>query len=190
MSTKTKHILSTGEFFHVYNRGVNRNDIFFNERNFRYFQQRILRANNPSSVEVIAYCLMPNHFHFIVHQLEPFGISGFMKSVCDGYTKAINKERSRNGHLFEGKYKIKHIDNDLYLFHLSRYIHLNPVRACLVDSPEEWPHSSCRTYYDLRHDPIITMQVILEQFGGSREYKKFVEDYVPIDKEKIKKLLF
>ena len=190
MSTKTKDLQSTDEFFHVYNRGVNKNDIFFNERNFLYFRQRMLEANNPSSIEIIAYCLMPNHFHFIIYQLEPFGISGFMRNVCDGYAKAINKERSRSGHLFEGKYKMKHIDNDLYLFHLSRYIHLNPVRACLVDLPEEWAHSSCGTYFGLRPDPVITMQLVLQQFGGLKNYRSFVEDYVPQDREKIKTVLF
>jgi REP element-mobilizing transposase RayT len=150
----------------------------------------MLKANNPLSIEIIAYCLMPNHFHFIIRQLEPFGISDFMRGVCDGYAKAINKERSRSGHLFEGKYKMKHIDSDLYLFHLFRYIHLNPVRACLVSLPEEWQHSSCQAYYGLRPDPVITTQLVLGQLGGLRNYRKFVEDYVSQDKEVIKTVLF
>ena len=190
MSTKTKNLQSRDEFFHIYNRGVDKNDIFFCERNFLYFRQRMLKANEPSLLEIVAYCLMPNHFHFIIRQLEPFGISGFMRNVCDGYTKAINKERSRSGHLFESKYKMKHIDNDLYLFHLSRYIHLNPVRACLVDLPEEWPHSSCRTYYGLQRDPVITMQLVLQQCRGLTNYKNFVKGYLPQDREKIKTVLF
>jgi REP element-mobilizing transposase RayT len=91
MSTKTKDLQSTNKFFHVYNRGVNKNIIFFNERNFCYFRQRMLKANSLSSIEIIAYCLMPNHFHFIIRQLEPFGISGFMRNVCDGYAKQSTK---------------------------------------------------------------------------------------------------
>ncbi len=93
MSTKTKDLQSTDEFFHVYNRGVNRSHIFFNERNFRYFRQRMLKANNPSSIEIITYCLMPNHFHLIIRQLEPFGISSFVRSVC---VMVMRRQSTRN----------------------------------------------------------------------------------------------
>ncbi len=190
MSTKTKYLQSTGEFFHIYNRGVDRNKIFFDDRNFRYFQQRVSASIDPSSVEINAYCLMPNHFHFIVRQFTHSAISGFMRSVCDGYAKAINKERSRSGHLFEGKYKMKQIENDLYLVHLSRYIHLNPVRAGLVHLPEEWRHSSCQVYYGMREDPLVSTKTVLEQFGSSKDYRKFVEEYLPEDRRRINTLLF
>lgn len=190
MSTKTKHLQSTGEFFHVYNRGVDRNKIFFDDRNFRYFQQRVFTSLDPSSIEINAYCLMPNHFHFIIRQLMQSAISRFMRSVCEGYAKAINKERSRSGHLFESKYKMKHIENDIYLVHLSRYIHLNPVRAGLVRLPEEWRHSSCQVYYGVREDPMVSTQAVLGQFRGSKDYRKFVEEYSPEDRGRIKNLLF
>ncbi len=190
MSTKTKFIQSTGEFFHIYNRGVNKNEIFFSERNYLYFHQRMMNAHNPAAVEIIVYCLMPNHFHFILRQLQPSAISDFLKDVCDGYVKAINNERSRSGHLFEGKYKMKHINSDEYLLHLSRYIHLNPVRAKLVSSAEEWLYSSCREYYGLQQSKMVSTKVVLEQFGSSKEYRKFIEEYVPKDKVKIRNLLF
>ena len=190
MSTKTKYLRSTAEFFHIYNRGVDRNKIFFDDRNFRYFQQRVSASLDPSSLEINAYYLMPNHFHFIVRQLAHSAISGFMRSVCDGYAKAINKERSRTGHLFEGKYKMKQIENDMYLVHLSRYIHLNPVRAGLVRFPEEWRHSSCQVYYGVRGDPMVSTQAVLEQFGSSMDYKRFVEEYLPEDRRRINSLLF
>jgi putative transposase len=119
MSEKTKYILSEGEYFHVYNRGVNRGEIFFSERNYRYFVQRIETLLDPATVEIVSFCLMPNHFHFICFQKQQSGISGFMKDLCNGYGKAVNLERSRTGHLFEGKYKIKLIDSNEYLLHLT-----------------------------------------------------------------------
>jgi REP element-mobilizing transposase RayT len=190
MSTKTKYLRSTGEFFHIYNRGVDRNKIFFDDRNFRYFQQRVSASLDPSSLEINAYCLMPNHFHFIVRQLAHSAISGFMRSVCDGYAKAINKGLSRSGHLFEGKYKMKQIVNDTYLVHLSRYIHLNPVRAGLVRLPEEWQYSSCQVYFGMREEAVVSTQPVLEQFGSPRDYKKFVDEYVAEDRRRISNLLF
>lgn len=190
VSAKTKYLQSTGEYFHIYNRGVDRNKIFFDDRNFRYFRQRVSASLDPSSMEINAYCLMPNHFHFIVHQITESAISGFMRGVCDGYAKAINKERSRSGHLFEGKYKMKQIVNDAYLVHLSRYIHLNPVRAGLVSLPQDWGHSSCQVYYGMREDPMVSTQAVLRQFGSSKDYRKFVEEYVAEDRRRISNLLF
>ncbi|MBI2428361.1 MAG: transposase [Ignavibacteriales bacterium] len=190
MSIKTKYIQTSNEYFHVYNRGVERKEIFFNERNFTYFIRRMTDALDPTEIEIVAYCLMPNHFHLLLFQKEPEGITKFVRSVCDGYAKAINKERSRTGHLFEGKYKIKQIESDDYLLHLSRYIHLNPVRAQLVSQAEEWEFSSCREYFEMRENKIISNRVISDQIGNAEQYRKFVEEYHPQHKEKISRFLF
>ena len=132
MSIKTQYLQSVGEYFHVYNRGVNRERIFFEERNYTYFLRRMRESVESSAVTVIAYCLMPNHFHLLLRQEEQYALSDFMKGVCDGYAKAINNARKRSGHLFEGKYKLKHVTDEKYLIHITRYIHMNPVRAQLV----------------------------------------------------------
>ena len=181
--------ISRGVFSYLQS-GVDRKNIFFDDRSFRYFQHRLFAAIDPASIELNAYCLMPNHFHFIVRQLTPFALSRFMRTLCDGYVKAINKERSRSGHLFESKYKMKRIENDMYLIHLSRYIHLNPVRAGLVRLPQEWPYSSCRVYFGMREEPGISTQPVFEQFRSSKDYQKFVEEYMPEDRRRIDELLF
>ncbi|MHB1050113.1 MAG: transposase [Bacteroidota bacterium] len=190
MSRKTAYIAAEGEYFHVYNRGVNRNQIFFSARNYRYFLERMSNGLNKSSVSIIAYCLMPNHFHFILFQQRPSGISDFIKSICDGYSKAINKDQERSGHLFEGKYKIKLIDSDEYLLHLSRYIHLNPVRAHLTTTAEAWEYSSAGVYFGIQTSGLVDSAVIFRQTGGSPGYRKFVEEYIEIDRMKISNLLF
>ncbi len=210
MNRKIK--FEVGGYYHIYIRGNNRQKIFLDERDqLRYLLLTytgntigtIHLSNHDTSnlgllfkldrreplVAIGAYCLMPNHFHFIVHQITQSAISGFMRGVCDGYAKAINKERSRSGHLFEGKYKMKQIVNDTYLVHLSRYIHLNPVRAGLVRLPQNWGHSSCQAYYGMREDPMVSTQAVLEQFGSTKDYKKFVEEYVAEDRRRISNLL-
>lgn len=189
MSIKTKYILSSGEYFHVYNRGVAKGKIFFSDRNYRYFIRRINEAFEEDYLEIIAYCLMPNHFHFIFFQKRPLGISDFIKAVCNGYVKAINKERQRSGHLFEGKYKIKKIDSNEYILHLSRYIHLNPVRAKLVSKPDEWLFSSYKEYIGSMKSGNISPDIILKQFRNTSQYQQFVEDYVLEDRKKITPLL-
>lgn len=189
MPTKTDLLPSVGKYFHLYNRGVNREHIFFQDRNYDYFVGRMAKYFPGSGVTMLAYCLMPNHFHLLVRQDEPYSISSLMKGICDGYAKAINRQLKRSGHLFEGKYRIKHIDDDSYLLHLSRYIHLNPVAARLVRSATEWIHSSCREYCGLRENQLVATDVILSQFGSHGKYLKFLEEFTLRDKEKAQRYL-
>ncbi|MFA6469519.1 MAG: transposase [Bacteroidota bacterium] len=127
MSTKTQYLHSQGEFFHSFNRDINREAIFLETRNYKYFIDRMVKNYDLTKIELVAYCLMPNHFHFIVRQVEAFGITEIFKGICSGYVKAINKAHHRSEQLFEGKYKMKPIDSNEYLLHLSRYVHLNPI---------------------------------------------------------------
>ncbi len=190
MSKRTPHIQSSGTFFHIYNRGVDRNTIFFDESNYWFFIKR-LKEYAISEIDVVAYCLMPNHFHLLVHQHKPKAVSAYIGRVCKSYVHAINKQRARTGHLFEGKYKIKAIDSVQYLLHLSRYIHLNPVRASLVDKGEEWKFSSYQSYImqGASEDHIKT-NVVLQEFNGRSDYKDFVESYQSSDKLFINSVLF
>lgn len=190
MSVKTNLLKSIGNYFHVYNRGVNRNAIFIEERNYDYFLQRVLKYKNDNEVQIIAYCLMPNHFHFILYQVAENGISHFIKSVCDGYAKAINKMYEKSGHLFEGKYKLKHIDDEQYLLHLSRYIHLNPVEANLATKPEDWKFSSYGEYIGRTHSNIVTPSIVLNHFKNVNDYENFVQEYKSNNSETIDKYLF
>ncbi|MBP6673254.1 MAG: transposase [Bacteroidetes bacterium] len=190
MSTKTFYLQSQGEFFHIYNRGVNQEPIFLENRNYDYFIQRIGEYYEPAKMEIVSYCLMPNHFHFIVRQVEANGVTEFFKGVCGGYVKAVNKAYVRSGHLFEGKYKMKFIDTNEYLIHLSRYIHLNPVRAGLVMAPECWSYSSYSAYTGVDSEIDIKSEYILHQFNGIAGYMDFVRNYKVEDKKKIEELLF
>jgi len=155
-------IFETGRYYHIYNRGNNRQAIFFNRENYIYFLKLInkyLTATN--SADLIAYCLMPNHYHFLVY-LKAENFSKSMQKLSLSYVKAINKSYQRVGTLFQGRFQAILVDRDEYLFQLTRYIHLNPVKAKLVKKAEDWEFSSYREYVDLRPgslpkcDPINT----------------------------------
>ena len=103
----------------------------------------------------------------------------FIGRLCKSYVRAVNIQEKRTGHLFEGKYKFKHIDDIPYLLHLSRYIHLNPVDAGLVKKSEQWKYSSYTHYCGLQQNEFIHSDIVLREFSGSEEYVAFVEDYSP-----------
>ncbi len=180
----SKTIYTADEYYHIYNRGVNRQPIFFEDRNWVFFLRRLCKYFTPDRADNIAYCLMPNHYHLLVYLkandfshkvMQPFGTS---------YTKAINKEQGRVGALFQGRFKGKHIEKDRYLLHLSRYIHRNPVETGLVSLPVEWEYSSYRDYIGQRNGTLPKPSVILAQFESADDYAAFVEDgeidYSPI----------
>ncbi len=172
-------------YYHIYNRGNNFQNIFFEEKNYRFFLQRLLYFFN-EDVKLIAYCLMPNHYHLLIKIEKDNFLEKAMQRFSTSYTKAINKQYCRVGHLFQGRYKAKLIPNNEYLLHLSRYIHLNPVRAKLVSKPEEWKHSSY-FYYINPHKKIIDNNIILSQV---RNYEEFVNSYQFEQNYFVNKLLF
>ncbi|MFQ5825509.1 MAG: transposase [bacterium] len=190
MSYKTDLLLQTDTFFHIYNRGTNRGRIFFSRDNYLYFLQKVRKYREQFGVSIISYCLMPNHFHFLVLQRIQHAISDFMKLTSNSYAKALNKWLGRTGHLFEGKYKIRKVDSDVYLIHLSRYLHINPVRAKLVERPEEWEFSSYRDYLGLRKGTLPEPKYILNIFKSTAEYREFVNDFKPQDLELIQGFMY
>jgi hypothetical protein len=139
-------------------------------------------------VDFIAYCLMPNHYHFLVF-LKSDDLSSLIQSFALSYTKAINKRYGRVGSLFQGRFKAIHVDRDEYLVHLSRYLHLNPVAAGLVSRPEDWEYSSYREYLGLRQGTLPKPGIVLSQFSSPDAYRDFVEGHLAKDRSLIAHLL-
>ena len=137
-------------YYHIYNRGIDKRIIFENDHDFKRFQESLRLFNSPNSiwladanqktevkpqdrlVDIVCYCLMPNHFHLLLKQRVDSGIPNFMRKLGTGYSLYFNMRKERSGSLFQGTYKAKLVTDDNYLTHLSRYIHMNPVE--LVDS--------------------------------------------------------
>ena len=165
-----------GQFYHVYNRGNNRQPIFFDRENYLYFLRLMKRHLVANGIDVVAYCLMPNHYHFLVH-LSQAQLSASMKSLSLAYTKAINKRYNRCGSLLQGRFQSLLVTETDYLVNLSRYIHLNPVKAKLVSHPSEWEFSSYLEYAGLRPGTLPQMAFIKAQIAGEQAYQQFLQDH-------------
>ena len=197
--------LVAGEYYHVYNRGNNRQPIFFGEENYFFFLRRVrellLVDQGPAGVpnsglpevgqccSVVAYCLMPNHYHLLVCPTDDH-FSRHMQRFSISYTKAINRRYDRVGALFQGPFRALRVDRNEYLLHLSRYIHLNPVEAGLVRHAQDWEFSSYPEYAGLRQGTLPRPDVVLSQFPNRDAYRRFVESYEPADQKIISHLLF
>ena len=182
----------TGNYYHVYNRGANKEQIFREDENYRYLLNWVKHYSIEFDISVIAYCLLPNHYHFLLRQdgLEP--ISKYIQRTFNRYTKAFNKSFQRTGTLFEGPFKAVHIDTDEYLLQICRYIHRNPLDAGLVTDLLEWPYSNYLEWVGMRSGTLFDQKFLNEHFVNPDDYKKFVLDYVPskiLDK-KIRALSF
>ena len=133
-------------FYHIYNRGNNRQEIFLDDENYRFFLKRLNHYFNPIDIETVAYCLLPNHFHLLIYLHAECSFSKIMRSFSDSYVRSFNIWHKRSGHLFEGDFQARHIKEGKHLTYLCGYIHLNPVAAGLVLNPEEWEFSDYRNW--------------------------------------------
>ena len=190
--------LCASEYYHLYNRGNNRERIFYERENYGFFIQR-LRKHLVPVLDFVAYVLMPTHYHLLVQVRQTSQTSEVSKTseVSSGmmrfsvsYTKAMNKRYDRVGSLFQGAFQAKHVDGNEYLVHLSRYIHLNPVMASLVERAEDWKFSSYCEYVGLRDGTLPKPEIVLSQFPSLGAYRGFVEAYVPSEQEVIADVLF
>ena len=176
-----------GEIHHIYNRGVNYGDIFFTRANFLFFLRRLREYCPPEKGEIIAYCLMPNHYHLLIRILiENFGRK-VMQPLGVSYTKAVNKQEQRVGSLFQGPFHNRLVKTEGDLLHLTRYIHLNPVTAGFAERPELWEYSSYQEYIGLRAGTLPHPDAVLRHFPSPAAYAEFVtgseRPYVGVSEE-------
>ena len=185
MSNKTSCLLVTDGWLHLYNRGVDRGSIFFKAREYEYFLKIVAETLPDSNLNLLLHCLLPNHFHFVVQQSKIHAVSHYMKLVCETYARFINGSRLRSGHLFQGRYKVKQVEDPGSLLRLSRYIHYNPVVAGLVSSVLEWKYSSLNAYLDPEAPRFVAVETILRLVGGTDTYLRFLREYDPCEPESV-----
>ncbi len=189
MSRKTSLLQCVGAYFHVYNRGVARQNIFCTPHDYLYCESLMSESLCHEGIALHAYALMPNHFHMLVWQDAPYSISRFLKRVCEYYARSWNRHHRRNGHLFQNRFRIRHVDNEAYLIHLSRYIHLNPVQRGLVKNPEDWKFSSCADYRKRISGRFVTTAEIVSLAGGAQRYWRFLHEENPACGEEVERYL-
>ena len=142
----------------------------------KYSFQNLLHPKEDRKIKFICYCIMPDHYHLLVKMMENQTFSKYMNDIENSFTRYFNLKFSRKGPLWQSDFKAVRIRNNKQLLHVSRYIHLNPTTAYLVDKPEEWPFSS---YKDFIHDKnILSSQMIEIEISNPFHYKQFVEDQI------------
>lgn len=160
-------------FYHITSRGDDRKKIFLNENDYRKFLGYISCAKVKYKFYLYAYCLMPNHYHLLLETTQA-NISKIMHYINGSYTTYYNIKHRRSGHLFQGRFKSIVIDKDSYFQELSRYIHLNPVKAKIAQQPEAYPWSSYSGYLD-KKDPALDYDRIKQCVGMDKsQYRQFV----------------
>ena len=175
MSKQKKYLANT--YHHVYNRGVNKNKIFSDESDYLFFIKKLKKYKQKYKVEILSYCLMPNHFHLFLKQTEDeLKIGKFVGNLLNSHTKAINKKYNRSGVFYEGPAKSKIIEKSEYFKWLIKYIILNPVRANLVKQPEEWVFSSAKDLLKKRDGTLVSYDEVYSHFQSFEIFKDFISD--------------
>jgi putative transposase len=196
--------------YHVYNRGVDKRIIFTDERDYAVFLSflkyallsddehsmigevdkgllseaerfNIRREGLANKVELLSFCLMPNHFHLLLYQYDVDGITKLMRSIATGYALYFNKRHGRVGALFQGRYKASRIRTDEYWLHISRYIHLNPLD--IKRDYKTYPYSSYRNFVGEAKAEWLKPEKIMDGFQSIKKYEEFVEEYIPHRKQ-------
>jgi REP element-mobilizing transposase RayT len=178
------------QYYHLYNRGVNKQNIFYEPEDFLYFLSLFKRhlsldtvkdsSGRPftqldGQVELVTFCLMSNHFHLLCYLKEPEGIVKLMRSVMTAYTMYFNKKYKRTGGLYEGPFLASRITSDRYLWHVSRYIHLNPLD--ISEDFSEYPYSSLPYFAGDKHADWLHPERLIETKDDQKQYLEFVADY-------------
>lgn len=169
-----------GAVYHVILRGNGGQDIFFTQADRARFYFLLQEGVEKYGHRIHAFCLMTNHVHLAI-QVGEVPLSRIMQNVGLRYTSYLNHRKKRTGHVFQGRYKALLIDADSYLLELVRYIHCNPVRAGLVQTPDQYPLSSHRVYLGLEAIPWLTTEWVLSQFAKPEKkaralYSNFILD--------------
>lgn len=198
MATKKRYFVN-GDYYHIFNRGVEKRKVFLKDRDYERFigtlkhclknpskpSRKVVKGDSgfaESSVDVIAFCLMPNHFHFLIRQKSENGISTFLSRLSNSYTKYFNTKYDRVGPLFQGPFKTVNIETDGQLLHISRYIHLNPVVASITNDLRAFEWSSYKSYLG-EEETFVKPEIVLGNFISRTDYEQFVLDQVDYAKQ-------
>lgn len=156
--------------YHVIVRGINRQDIFHDDEDRKRYLNTLKKITVGNNAEVLGYCLMSNHIHLIIKECKT-NISLLMKRLGTSYAYWYNLKYQRTGHVFQDRFKSENVEDDRYLLTVVRYVHLNPVKAEIVNKPEEYLWSSCRAYYGYPEYPpdLTNVSLVLDIFASQRE---------------------
>lgn len=208
-------LLVTGEIYHVFNRGIDRRPVFTSIKEYdrayktiSYYRfarppvklarflalreelrdelMRNLEMSFDKLIKIYSFCLMPNHFHFLIRQEIDGGISKFLSNFQNSYTRYFNVRNERTGSLLMDQFKTVRIETNEQLVHISRYIHLNPYTGYVIKTMEElenYPWSSLSNYLGLRKSEIIDTELVMSSFKDVDTYREFILDQAEYQRE-------
>lgn len=208
---RRKIFLATGEIYHAFNRSIAKEPIFETKTNlnkvleiinFYRFPQKLRLSrfkslpkevkqaylesfkNSLPLVEIYTYCFMPNHYHFLLKQIQENGIGRSLSNFQNSFAKVFNLKQNRTGGLFQNQFKAKRVETEEELIHISRYIHLNPVTSYLIESKDlaVYPWTSFPLYMQNGQDSLVNTSLLLGMVGSSHAYSRFIEDQVDYQK--------
>ena len=188
---------SRGTIAHIYNRGNGKEKIFFDEQDYKNFLFRValalgfnqkelesetmlnvpysrirIQSENKNSFKIHSFCLMPNHFHFLIEQCGDISISKLISRISASYSKYINNKYNRVGHIFQDCFKAVNIESDPQLMWTSAYIHMNPVKDGIAKQPEQYKWSSYNDYISKRKLLIVHTNFLKSMFGSEKNFQK------------------
>jgi len=190
--------------YHVFSRGLGKHPILKDEEDYKMFKYylfiyltplekvlsvypqlplRLHSKNLSEEIDLIAYCLMPNHFHLLIKQNTRDSISKLLKQISNAYTRYFNIKYKRSGSLTEGRFKAVMVTSDSLLLHINRYIHLNPLVAGLVTELRDYPWSSYIEYVGKSKENLTEKATILKHFRSTEDYEKFILDQADYAKQ-------
>ena len=181
-----------GYYYHVYSCGNQRRDIFRDDSDYSRFTGKIKEYQEKYPVQILAYCLMPSHFHFLLYQPTKLPITKFIQALLVSHVRYFQTKYNLVGHLFQQRFQAKIINTDDNLLNLSRYIHQNPLAAAKNFSDSflnSYQYSSYSTYSGTKKKSFVKTDLILSYFSKTNpklDYKTFIK--TPMKKEEINKI--
>ncbi len=193
MRTRDYKAFASGEYYHLFNRGNGKMNIFEDDSDYKFFLHRLeeylypdrrapsadryVRKSLPvGAFSLVCYCLMPNHYHFLIRQNSELPISALMLGLTTGYSKYFNKKYERVGSLFQDQFKAVHVGSNEQLLWLSAYIHQNPKVAGLSRRLEDYEYSSYREYIDSNQRQLCDTNIVLGQLQKEMNYQQYIID--------------
>ena len=169
---------TTGHYYHLYNRGARGLTIFPDEQSYLHVIKRAKLLCAQLSIAMIAYCLMPNHYHFLVRQEGEVKAGQLPQRIFNSYTKAYNRQHSHSGTLFQGRFGAKHVDDDAYLRYLVQYIHANPVKDGITRHVELWSYSNYLECIGQRGGTMVDQDFVDAHFHGAERYQRQLAEFI------------
>lgn len=178
-------LLLSQSYYHVITRGNNKNIVFRQDTDYRYYLDLIARFKKGLPFDLFHYCLMPSHIHMLLRTFKASDFSTFMKKLELAYFHHYRQKYGWIGHFWQGRFKSQPVGKDAYFIQCGKYIELNPIRAKIVNDPQKYSFSSYKYYTEGKKNSLITKDLFYDEFGfddltRQQNYKKMIIDEIVV----------